>query len=100
MAAFEPAAVVFTPLGPLPLEGHGNLGEFVGDLSSLFLRLSWRQDSVFVAGDGAAVKWTARGTRRDRRETVFEGIDVFEVTDAGRIRTLWSYWEPADMTWS
>jgi steroid delta-isomerase len=52
---------------------------------------------VFVAGNGAAVKWTGRGTSTNGKEVKFEGIDVFEVAEDGKIQNVWAYWNPAEM---
>ncbi len=43
----------------------------------------------------AAVKWTANGVGWTGRRVVFEGIDVFDLDDPAKVRTLWSYWDPA-----
>ena len=49
------------------------------------------------AGNGAAVKWTGHGTSTSGREVNFEGIDIFEVNDDGKIQTVRAYWNPAEM---
>jgi steroid Delta-isomerase len=43
------------------------------------------------------VKWTGRGTSNQGRAVHFEGIDVFEVNEMGKIQTVYSYWNPAEM---
>jgi len=48
-------------------------------------------------GNGAAVRWSGRGLSRQGRKVHFEGIDVFEVNEAGKIQTLHAYWNPAEM---
>ena len=43
------------------------------------------------------MKWTGRGISKQGRNVHFEGIDVFEVNEAGKIQTLHAYWNPAEM---
>jgi len=52
---------------------------------------------VFIAGNGAAVKWTGKGTSTSGHEVRFEGIDVIEVNEEGKIQTVHAYWNPAEM---
>ena len=55
------------------------------------------QDHVFLSGNRVAVKFTGRGTGKNGRAVVFEGIDVFEINQEGKIQTMWGYWNPAAM---
>jgi steroid delta-isomerase len=52
---------------------------------------------VTVAGNRAAVKFTARGTGKNGKTAMGEGIDIFEFNDHGTIQTMWGYWDPAAM---
>jgi steroid delta-isomerase len=42
-----------------------------------------------------AVKWTGRGVGKNGREVTCEGIDIFEINEALKIKTLRVYWHPA-----
>ena len=53
--------------------------------------------ALAIAGNGAAVKWTGRGVSKAGRKVQFEGIDVFEINEAGKIQTVHAYWNPAEM---
>lgn len=55
------------------------------------------EEQVFIAANSAAVKWTGRGVSKQGRDVHFEGIDVFEVNEAGKIQSLRAYWNPAEM---
>lgn len=94
---FAEDAVTYDPVGAQPTRGHEKLGEFFQTITAAFKELGLTEDDVFVAGDGAAVKWTGRGINKQGRKVHFEGIDVFEINEAGKIQTVHAYWNPAEM---
>jgi steroid delta-isomerase len=94
VALHAPEAVSFAPVGSAPLETTEQRRRFVRGLCAAFDDVALVPDRIWVAPDGAAVKWTARATSRSGRDVVFDGVDVFEIDDGGRISTVWSYWEP------
>jgi steroid Delta-isomerase len=93
-AAFADDALTFDPDTASPIQGHGELRAFFDALCTHFEALDEVQDAAFFAHDGAAVKWTCRGVLKGGQELVFEGIDVFEVNEQGKIQTLWTYRDP------
>ncbi|MDQ2920356.1 MAG: nuclear transport factor 2 family protein [Acidobacteriota bacterium] len=94
---FAEDAISYDPVGAPPIEGHQKLGEFFQTITAAFKEFGLTEDHVFVAGNGAAVKWTGRGISKQGRKVQFEGIDVLEVNETGRIQTLHAYWNPAEM---
>jgi len=94
---FAEDAVSHDPVGALPTRGHQELGSFFQSITGAFKEVSLSEDQVFVAGNGAAVKWSGRGVSKQGRKVRFEGIDVFVVNEAGKIETLHAYWNPAEM---
>jgi steroid delta-isomerase len=94
---FEPDAISYDPVGAPPTKGHEKLGEFFQTITAAFKEVGLTEDQVFIAGNGAAVKWTGRGVSKEGRKVRFEGIDVFEVNETGKIQTLHAYWNPAEM---
>jgi steroid delta-isomerase len=97
LATFAIDAVSHDPVGGQPLKGHDSLRQFFTGIAGAFDTVGLTEDSVFISGEGAAVKWTGRGVGKNDREVSFEGIDVFEFNDAGKIQTMWAYWNPAAM---
>lgn len=95
VGAFAANAVAFNPVGATPTAGHHGLRELWASLSCSLDHLGLSEDCVFVADGAAAVKWSGHGVGWTGRPVVFEGIDVFEIDDHGKISTLWSYWDPA-----
>lgn len=94
---FAEDAVTYDPVGAQPTRGHQKLEEFFQTITAAFKEVGLTEDDVFVAGDGAAVKWTGRGISKEGRKVHFEGIDVFEINEAGKIQTIHAYWNPAEM---
>jgi steroid delta-isomerase len=94
---FAEDAISHDPVGAPPIIGHQRLAEFFQTITAAFKEVGLTEDEVFVAGNGAAVKWTGRGVSKQGHKAHFEGIDVFEVNEAGKIQTLHAYWNPAEM---
>jgi len=97
IATFADNATSHDPVGGPPLEGHNSLRQFFQGIVGAFDRVGLAEDKVFISGNGAAVMWTGRGVGKNGREVTFEGIDVFEVNEEGKIQTLWAYWDPSAM---
>jgi steroid delta-isomerase len=85
------------PMGAPPISGRTAIREFFESIFKNFKSAGLTEDSVFVAGNGAAVKWTGAGTSAGGKEVNFEGIDVFEINHDGKIQSIWAYWNPAEM---
>jgi steroid delta-isomerase len=94
---FAEDAVTYDPVGALPTRGHDKLAEFFQTITAAFKQVGLTEDDVFVAANSAAVKWTGRGISKQGKKVHFEGIDVFEVNEQGKIQTLHAYWNPAEM---
>jgi steroid delta-isomerase len=94
---FAADAVSYDPVGASPTIGHQQLAKFFQAITAAFTEVGLTEDEVFIAGNGAAVKWTGRGVSKGGNKVHFEGIDVFEVNEAGKIQTLHAYWNPAEM---
>jgi steroid delta-isomerase len=94
---FAEDAVSYDPVGARPTSGHQKLGEFFQTITAGFKEVGLTEDQIFVAGTGAAVKWTGRGVSKQGRKVHFEGIDIFEINESGKIQTLYAYWNPAEM---
>ena len=85
------------PMGAPPITGREGIREFFQSICKNFKSVSLEEDSIFVAGNGAAVKWSGKGTSNSGKEVKFEGIDVFEVNADGKIQSVWAYWIPGEM---
>jgi len=85
------------PMGAPPITGRAGIREFLESICRNFKSVSLEEESIFVAGNGAAVKWIGKGTSSSGKDVRFEGIDVFEVNADGKIQSVWAYWNPAEM---
>lgn len=85
------------PGTPAPLKGHVALRQFLVGVLGAFEKLSMTEDHVFQSGNRVAIKFTGRGTGKNGRPVFFEGIDVFEINQEGKIETMWGYWNPVAM---
>ena len=95
--SFAEDGTTYDPVGSPGITGRAAIRDFLISIAKNFKSVSLTEDSVFVAGNGAAVKWTGKGTSTTGKEVNFEGIDVFEVNEDGKIQTVRGYWNPAEM---
>lgn len=95
--SFAEDAITYDPVGAPPTAGHQKLGEFFQTITAAFKEVGLTEDEIFIAGNGAAVRWSGRGISKQGRKVHFEGIDVFEVNEAGKIQSVHAYWNPAEM---
>jgi steroid Delta-isomerase len=94
---FAEDATSTDPVGSPAITGRDALREFFQSICENFKSVALNEDSVFVAGNGAAVKWSGQGTSTNGREVKFEGIDIFDVNEDGKIQAVRAYWNPAEM---
>ena len=94
---FAEDGTTFDPVGTPGITGRAGIREFLQNICKSFKTVGLTEDYVFVAGNGAAVKWTGQGTSASGKEVRFEGVDVIEVNEDGKIQTVHAYWNPAEM---
>lgn len=94
---FATDAVSYDPVGGPRIEGHEGLAAFFQSIVGAFKDVGLTEDQIFIAGNCAAVKWTGRGVSNQGNKVHFEGIDVFEINEHGKIQNLRAYWNPAEM---
>ncbi|GAP94804.1 nuclear transport factor 2 family protein [Leptolyngbya sp. NIES-2104] len=92
---FTEDALICDPVGKPPSKARENAPAFFGLLSMAFEKLELSQDNVFIAGNGAAVKWTMRVLGKSGKPGMGEGISVFAVHESGKIQQVSSYWDDA-----
>lgn len=91
---FAKDALSYDPVGEPPTVVHEGFQEFIGQLKAVFAKLEASKDSIFIAGNEAAVKWTMRGVSKTQKAVTCEGITILEINDAGKIQTTRAYWNP------
>ncbi len=97
LACFADDAVSYNPVGTPPIRGREGLSQMFQKLVGVFKDVKFTAESMFVAGNEAAVKYTLSGQGKNGRLVAVEGINVYEVNDHGKIQTVRAYWHPAEM---
>ncbi|MEO8082400.1 MAG: nuclear transport factor 2 family protein [Ardenticatenales bacterium] len=90
---FAPEAEVEDPVGSPPLLGPGGMTIFHQRLHKAWRSLVMTPVVRYERGKSAAVQWTANGMSTGGSAIAFEGINVFEVRDDGKIVRLGAYWD-------
>jgi steroid Delta-isomerase len=97
VVCFAENTISYDPVGTPALQGHTQLCEFFQGVAALFTQVELFEDFTSINGNEAAVKWTGRGIGHNGRSVTFEGIDLFEFNNEGKIQSLRAYWNPAAM---
>jgi ketosteroid isomerase-like protein len=94
---FAEDAEAFDPADAPPHKGHDGLRQFFEAIAGGFKQVELIPDHVFIVGNEAAVKWTGSGVGKNGKSVHFEGIDIFEINEAGKIQKTRAYWNPAEL---
>jgi steroid delta-isomerase len=97
VSTFAEDAEAYDPADAPPHEGHDGLRQFFEAIAGGFKQVELTADHVFIVGHEAAVKWTGHGTGKNGKSIHFEGIDIFEINEAGKIQKTRAYWNPAEL---
>jgi steroid delta-isomerase len=95
VAVFAPDAEQQDPVGAPPNFGHDAIRTFFTQIFSGFKLVDLTEDAVFASGNSAAVKWTGKGVARNGKSVEFEGVDVIDCIDSGKIVMVRAFWDPA-----
>lgn len=87
----------YNPVGTPPLQGHEAMKRVFQNTVGGFTDWKLTAESMFVAGNEAAVKYTATGKLKNGKLVVIDGISVYEVNDQGKVQTVKAYWHPAEV---
>ncbi len=97
LATLAEDAVSYEPVGTTGNKGHVALKETYEAMGSAFNSMSIQVDSLFVTGKSVAIKWLGQGILKNDQDFAFEGIDVHEFNDAGKIQIIKGYFDPAPL---
>lgn len=95
VAVFAPNAEQHDPVGTPPNIGHDAIRAFFTQIFNGFPFVSLTEESVYAGGNSAAVKWTGKGTAHTGKHVSFDGIDVIDCDEAGKIVRVRAFWDPA-----
>ena len=88
-------ALSYEPVGTPPNEGHEGLLQWLENMGQPFESFHTDVKEVFVAGNDAAIRWTAVGKLKSGQEINLSGIDVHEYNEDGQIQTVKGYFDPS-----
>lgn len=97
VARFDNGAEVEDPVGGSILKTKEAIRAQGEQFMGGFQEVGLYPDFVQVSGNRASAKWTGRGVTKDNRQMEFEGINVWEFAQDGRVKKLTGYWNPSDM---
>ena len=95
MAVFAANAEQHDPVGAPPNVGQVAIRAFLTKTFEAFQELDMIEDQVYANGTSAAVIWTAKGVARSGKQVAFEGVDVIDCDESGKIKTLRAFWDAA-----
>ena len=95
VVVFAPNAEQHDPVGAPPNIGHAAIRAFFTQIFSGFQQVGLTEDGVFVNGNSAAVKWTGKGIAHTGKSVTFEGVDVIDCNEEGKIVLVRAFWDPA-----
>ena len=84
----------YDPVGTPPTQGLDAMRKYFAGITGLCKKIGMTEQSIFVCGNQAAVKWTGQAIGQNGRSVSFEGIDVFCLNPAGCISEILAYWDP------
>ena len=97
LALLAADVMTYEPVGTPPNKGHDGVMQWMQNIMQPFESMQLNVDNIFVTGNSAAVKWSGQGFLKSGVEFSFEGIDVHEYNEAGKIQTVKGYFDPAPM---
>ena len=95
----ERAFNAFAPDGAMHYPGAGRLqGDALREFGQHFFgaltNASLSMEQPFIVDNRAAATFTLRITAKNGRSVTAEGIDVFEISDDGKVQNVWAYYDP------
>lgn len=94
VATFAEGAILHDPVGQPPFKGHAAIRRFAEQVFGLCTSFGLTEETIFLAGKEAAVKWNGHAVGKNGREIAFAGIEVIAMNEAGAIQTARAYWNP------
>jgi steroid delta-isomerase len=95
VAVFAPDAISNDPVGAPPMVGQDALHAFITHITTAFRKISLTEDHVYVCGTSAAVPWTGFAETHAGKRVDFDGVDVIDCNDEGKIILVRAFWDPA-----
>jgi steroid Delta-isomerase len=95
VSVFAPGAVSHDPVGTPPLVGLEALRGFMSHMVASVRKVDLTEKSVFVRETAAAVQYSGFVEGKTGKSFKFEGIDVIDCDNQGKITLVRAFWDPA-----
>ncbi len=95
VAVFAENAEQHDPVGAPPNIGHDAIRAFFTAIFAGFRTVGLTENYVYASANSVAVKWTGAGVGHNGKPVAFEGIDVLDCNEAGKIVLVRAFWDPA-----
>jgi uncharacterized protein (TIGR02246 family) len=97
LGLFAADAVTQDPVpGPLH-QGGAAIAEWWDSMLAPLEKAEFDIRDLHVCGDQAAMVWSVTAAPPGMGAIRMKGVDVFTVTDDGKIRSMYAYWDPAEI---
>ncbi|MEO1297457.1 MAG: nuclear transport factor 2 family protein [Cyanobacteria bacterium J06636_16] len=93
-ATFAEGAVVEDPVGTPPKSTREEILAQGTGFVEAFKQVGLYESFIHVNGLEAVAMWTGRAITHDDQSLSFEGIDLFEFNETGKITLLRGFWTP------
>jgi steroid delta-isomerase len=94
---FSTDAVTQDPVPGELNEGPVAIGRWWDTMLAPLEKVAFEIRDVHVCGDQAAMVWSITATPQGMSAIIMKGVDLFTVTDDGKIRSMYAYWDPAEI---
>ena len=94
---FAKDGISYDPVNSPPLDTEEKRGAFFDGIINYIDRVNIELDKTFIVDKQAAIKWRMEATGKNSQVVTFEGIDIFEINQEGKVTNLWTYWDPSGM---
>lgn len=95
IALFAEEGVIEDPVGSRPYRGEQELGVFFKGILRTFIQLQMSIEEQHFYPHEAAVQWKATALAFNGKALTFEGKEVFQIDEQGKIQLAQVYWNPA-----
>jgi steroid delta-isomerase len=99
LATFAPDATQEDPIGSGVRRGQEQIGAFWDDAMASYEWIEIVPREIHIVRSEGVMVWTINGERTDGKVS-FDGVDVFEFDDSGRIASVRAYWDRSAMRFS
>ena len=95
LAVFAEDGKAEDPVGtPLSI-GKDALRAFFIGITGAFNSIDLAEDAIFINGNSAAVKWNGTAVGKNGKTISWQGVDVIDCNDEGKITLVRAFWDPA-----